>query len=90
MFALDTMPTISGKDASLPKSLQSANLKGLLLKVKFGPQLSIREECQEFEKLVLEFTELFVTQHVDLPTSSVEQHRIDLLDGVVLVRAKQR
>jgi hypothetical protein len=40
--------------------------------------------------LIVEFAELFVTKHRDLPNIILEEHQIDLKDKFKPVRVKQR
>lgn len=61
----------------------------LLSLVKFGPTL-LEEERLKLQELILEYSNLFVTRHQDLPAISVEEHHIELIPGAQPVRSRQK
>ena len=61
----------------------------LLHLVQFGPTLS-KEERSELQGLVLEYANLFVSCHQDLPAITLEEHHIELIPGAQPMRARQK
>jgi len=63
--------------------------KEILKKIEFGPLLSLQER-DALVKIVREFAHLFITRHQDLPSITLEEHHIDLLEGAKPIRIRQR
>lgn len=63
--------------------------KEIFSKVQFGPLLSSQEK-NTLEDLIREYAHLFVTCHRDLPSITLEEHHIDLVDRARPVRVRQR
>lgn len=61
----------------------------MLRLVQFGPSLS-GEEKSALQELVLEYSDLFVSCHQNLPTITLEEHRIELVAGAKPTRARQQ
>jgi len=54
-----------------------------------GPTLSHGERTK-VEKVIMEYSDLFVTDYAKLPAIIVEQHYIDFIEGAMPMRSKQR
>jgi hypothetical protein len=74
---------------TLPVTHDEAKEKEILSKVQFGPTLSPSER-EEMQCLVKAYMSLFVTKYVDLPTITIEEHKIELVEGARPVRCKQQ
>lgn len=61
----------------------------VLSKVQLGPELR-EEERDELQALIREFSDIFVTKHTDLPAINLEEHKVELVEGAVPVRNRQR
>jgi hypothetical protein len=68
------------------ESFEPSREEEILRLIQFGPSLT-REEREELESLVIEFSELFVTRYANLPSISLEEHIIELVEGARPVRA---
>jgi hypothetical protein len=68
------------------ESFEPSRDEEILRLIQFGPSLT-REEREELESLIIEFSEMFVTRHADLPNISLEEHKIELVEGARLLRA---
>jgi hypothetical protein len=76
-------------NTTLPVTHDEAKEKEILSKVQFGPTLSPSER-EEMQCLVKAYMSLFVTKYVDLPTITIEEHKIELVEGARPVRCKQQ
>jgi hypothetical protein len=91
LYALDLLPQVLTSSMSHLEddSVIPCRQEELLKLIQFGPTLSYNER-DELQKLVLEFSSLFVTHHYELPAITLEEHRIELLPGAKPVRARQK
>jgi hypothetical protein len=71
------------------ESFEPSQEEEILRPIQFGPTLT-KEEREELESLVIEFSELFVTRHADLPSVTLEEHKIELVEGAHPMRTPQR
>ena len=91
LYALDLLPQVVTN--SMPHSeditVVPSRREELLKLVKFGPSLS-GEEKSALQELVLEYSDLFVSCHQNLPPITLEEHRIELVAGAKPTRARQK
>jgi hypothetical protein len=89
VFALEGFPQMLTESLSISKPIGRIPRESLLSMVKFGPTLS-EEEKHKLEELVVEFSEIFVNKHIDLPAITIEEHHIDLVADAIPVRCRQK
>ena len=91
LYALDFLPQVLTSSMSHLDDLTvvPSRHEELLHLVQFGPTLT-KEEKSELQGLVLEYSHLFVSHHQDLPTITLEEHRIELFPEAKPVRARQK
>lgn len=91
LYAIDVLPQVVSDSMQFidDQDIDQTKQNELLSKVKFGPTLTIQEKA-ELEGLVLEYSDLFVTRHCDLPAITVDEHRIELTEDARPVRSRQK
>jgi len=91
LYVLDVLPQVVSDSMQFidDQDVEQTARNELLSKVKFGPTLTAQERLA-LQDLVLEYSDLFVTRHCDLPVITVDEHRIELTEGARPVRSKQK
>ena len=91
LYALDRLPGMMTDSMTHLEddSITPCRREELLRLVQFGPTL-LEEERLELQGLVLEYADLFVSRHQDLPAITLEEHHIELIPGAQPVRARQK
>jgi hypothetical protein len=91
IYAVDMLPQAITKSMAFIEDYDHMPSKEeeILKLVQFGPTL-IEEERNELQASVLEFSKLFIKKHSDLPSTSLEEHMIELIKDAKSVRALQR
>jgi hypothetical protein len=91
LFALESLPQVvtQSMEHLEDETATLTRLEDTLQLIKFGPSLTNIEK-DAFQSLVIEFAEIFVTRHQDLPSVILEEHTIDSKDGFKPIREKQR
>lgn len=70
IHSLDVVPKLIRYAPPELKFFLQIKTEELFKKVKFGPSLLSEERC-DYEYLVLEYSNVFVIKHVDLPTITI-------------------